>query len=124
LRPELHGGVVPSKKLLAGCGLDDDPREGRYLGKEFESGFEAKGIFLDNRVDEDLASNAVYFGFCRGFGLGVAALCWRFEGQHEVLSLAYVTDAAIVHTAECVGHSLALGVEYSALQRNINVGFH
>jgi len=87
--------------------------------------FEAERVFLDDGVDENLSGYAVDFGPGGGFGcVGIGICCWRFEVEEEILTLANIGDAAVVHPAESVSYRLALGIENSAFQRNINMGFH
>ena len=81
------------------------------------SGFEAEGVFLDDGVDEDLAGDAVEFGLGGGL-VGVV------EREEEVLALADVGDAGVVHAAQSVGDGLALRIEDGTLQRDVDMGFH
>ena len=81
-------------------------------------GFEAVGELFDNGVGEDFAGDALDFGVGGGFFLAC------FEGEEEVFALADVVDAAVFHAAESVGYGLALGVEHSALESDIDMGLH
>src|ERR1700677_3910609 len=82
-----------------------------------ESGFEAEGKLLDDRVGEDLAGDALDFelGPGRIGGEGVV------EGELEVFSLADVGHAVVLHAAERAGDGLALGIEHGPLTSDVHM---
>jgi len=84
------------------------------------SGFEAEGVFLDYRVGEDFAGDALEFLLGRGRvgGEGV------FKGEQEVLSLADIGDAVVLHAAERAGDGLALSIEHGPLECDIHMRLH
>ena len=83
------------------------------------SSFEAVGELFDDGVGEDFAGDALDFGG-GGFFVGEGGV----EGEEEVLALADVGYAGVVHAAERLGDGLALGVEDGTLEGDINVGIH
>ena len=93
---------------------------GGGVAKERESGLEAEGVFLDDGVGEDLVGDAFDFlpGCCGIGGEGV------FESEQEVLSLADIGDAVVLHAAERAGDGLALGIEHGPLESDIHMRLH
>ena len=80
-------------------------------------GLEGEGVLLNDGVDEDLAGDAVDLSagvFTQG---GV-------EREDEILPLAHIFNAGILHATKRAGDGLALGVENGALQRDIDMGLH
>ena len=83
-------------------------------------GFYAEGELFDDGVGEDLAGDAFHFEL----GLGWIAGERVVEGELEVLSLAHVGDAVVLHAAEGSSDGLALGIENGPLQSDVNMRLH
>ena len=92
----------------------------RRCGGASGSGFEAEGELFDDRVGEDLAGDALDLGLGMGGITGEGVV----EGELEVLALADVGDAVVLHAAERAGDGLALSVEHGPLQRDVNMRLH
>ena len=91
------------------------------------SGLQAKGIFLNYGIDKHLASDTI--NLCMGRGLSLCRVVAvvqssGLEGEEEVLALAHIGDADVVHPAQCVRYGLALRIQHSAFERYVDVGLH
>jgi hypothetical protein len=84
------------------------------------SGFEAEGELFNDGVGEDFAGDSLDFklGLCGVAGERV------FEGKQEVLSLANISDARILHAAERASDSLPLSIEHGPLESDIHMRLH
>jgi hypothetical protein len=65
----------------------------------------AKGELLDHGIGEDFSGDPI------DFGLGSAVVEAVVEGQDEILSLAHVSDGAVLHAAKRICDCLALSIE-------------
>src|ERR1700756_4150246 len=83
-----------------------------------ESVFEGVAIFLNHRVGQDFAGNAIDFRLSFVPGEGTV------EFEFEVLALAHVCQTFVAHLFQRAFDGLALWIEDALLERNINVGLH
>jgi len=84
----------------------------------FSLGFDAEGKLFDHRVGEHLAGDA--------FDLGFGSLSFQaiLKGQNKVLTLPNVGDTFVFHPTQSVRNRLALGIQDSALQCNVDMSLH
>lgn len=82
------------------------------------SWLEAEGKFLDHRVGEDFASNALH--------LGLLVRCRKaiFKRQQEIFSLPDIGNAFVGHAAKCIGDGFALGIEHRSFQCDVDMCLH
>lgn len=80
--------------------------------------FEFVGEFLDYRIGENLASDPLHLGF------GHFLLNRWVKGEDEVLALANVCHALVIHLFQSSLDGFALGVENRSLESDVDVGFH
>src|SRR5271169_4006269 len=71
--------------------------------------FQREAVFLDHRVGQYLAGDALDFGI----RLLAAKAC--VEVDLEVLALAQIADAAITHLLQCAVNGFALRIEHTLL---------
>lgn len=87
-------------------------------GFEQRLAFDAEGKLFDDGVGQNLGGDALDLCF-RGFGVDSV-----FKGEEEILSLADVADAFVLHATECIGDGLALSIEDRSFESYIDMSLH
>ena len=94
-------------------------------GGQFRWGTEGTGSifqfvskFLDNRIGEHFAGNALHFGF------DLVLLEARLQSQEKILALAYVLYSLVVHLLQRALNGLALRIKNRGLESDVNVSLH
>jgi hypothetical protein len=86
--------------------------------KETRSGLKPEGKLFNYRVCQHLSRNPVH--------LGLRGVLFQsiLEGQHKILSLPYIRNAAIFHSPQCIRNCLPLGIQHRSFQRDIDMSLH
>jgi hypothetical protein len=80
--------------------------------------FEMKGKFLDDRIGEDFAGNALNLGTgCSGIELAPKL-------YDKVFALTDIFDSLVLHLHQCVVNSLSLRIEDSLLECYVDMSLH
>lgn len=86
-----------------------------YLEK---SGFQAVCVLFNHGVDEDFAGDAL------DFALGFRGSQRSVESEYEILALANVLDATILHLGQRFVDGLSLRIEDGAAEHHVDMGLH
>ncbi len=80
--------------------------------------FDSKGEFFDDWIGEDFTSDALNLVPC------ISRFKAFVECEEEVLALADIVYATILHAPESIGDGLALGIKDGSFESDIDMGLH